>query len=169
MGALTVVIEDGENLYGALVSTDGVRDHRGELCCVAGFDKDGALTQLQARGPRKNREPFVSGMHTQLRDIYRPHHRSDPHLGYGDPVRTALAGEGPYRPAVLGVGLGTDHHIVVIDSFDQLIEGGAEGLGDRHQLVEGDASVAGFDAAQRGGAQVATGSKCVEGPTSGLT
>lgn len=103
-------------------------------------------------------------MYAQLRGVDRFRDRGDPHFGHGDSVRTVLAGQGPHGPSVLGVGLGTNHHIVVVNGFDQLIECGAQSLGNGHQLVQGDTPVTGFDAAERGGTQIAAGCESIEGP-----
>ena len=45
VGALPVVVEDGEDLDGTVVGADGVRDHGRELGRVAGLDEDGPVPQ----------------------------------------------------------------------------------------------------------------------------
>ncbi|MCW2914965.1 MAG: hypothetical protein JWN52_3033 [Actinomycetia bacterium] len=53
MDAFSVVVEDDEDLDRAVVGSDGVRNHGGELCRVAGLDQDGPLPHLQvARSAR---------------------------------------------------------------------------------------------------------------------
>jgi hypothetical protein len=50
VGAFSVVVEDDEDLDRAVVGSDGVRNHGGELCRVARFDQDGLIPELQASG-----------------------------------------------------------------------------------------------------------------------
>lgn len=46
VGALPVVVEDGKDLDRPFMSSDCVRDHRGELGRVTGLDEDRSLTEL---------------------------------------------------------------------------------------------------------------------------
>ena len=59
--------------------------------------------------------------------------------------------------------LGPDHHVVV-GRLDQLIDAGAQGPGNRGQLIEADPAVTGLDPAQGGWAQVALGGQIIQGP-----
>jgi len=70
------------------------------------------------------------------------------HLGDGHAVRAVLPTEHPGGHSSRRVVLRPDHHVVVGDTLDQLVERVAQGPGDRAQLVEADPPVARLDPAQ---------------------
>lgn len=51
MGTFAVVVEDRDDLHRPAVGADGVRDHRRELCCLAGLHQDRPVGQLKCSGP----------------------------------------------------------------------------------------------------------------------
>lgn len=60
-----------------------------------------------------------------------------------------------------------DNDIVVGDRLDELIERGAQGTRERDELVDRNAPMPGFDAAQRRRTHVAAGGQRVQRPASG--
>lgn len=152
MGAFAVAIEQGQDLHRALVGADGMRDHRREFCGLALVHEDCPLTQVQSGGAGEHREPFAPGMDP-------PAFRSTRPVG-GHPYlrgshRRTLTREHPGGRPRRALGTGTDDDVLVVDCFDELIERGVQGPGERYQLVEGDPAMSRLDAAERGGAQVA--------------
>src|SRR5437879_102309 len=79
VGALSVVVEDDEDLCRTAVCLDGVGDHGGELGGLAGLDSYGALAEDQRDGSRQDGEPFLAGVHSELIG-----HRSVRFLGCAD-------------------------------------------------------------------------------------
>ena len=66
MGALPVVVEDAKHLRRAVMSSEGVRNHGGELRRLAGLDHDGPLAKQQHNGSRQDGEPVPARMDFQL-------------------------------------------------------------------------------------------------------
>jgi len=62
------------------------------------------------------------------------------------------------------LGLWPDHHVLVPDRLEKLIERRIQSPGDGNQLVEGDPAVPGLDTAQRRRAEMAAGGKRVQRP-----
>ena len=91
----------------------------------------------------------------------------EPHLGHRQPVRRTVTSEQPAGGASGLVPLWPDHHVPVVGGLHQLIDGAAQGPGDRRQLVQGNAAMPGLDAAERGRAQEAPGGQLVQGPALG--
>src|ERR1700722_3657765 len=164
MGALSVLVEDAQDLRRAAASVEGVRNHGGELRRLAGLDQDGPLPQPQHDRSRQDGEPVLAGMDFQLVRVPSGFTPGEAHLGDGDAVRPGLSAQQPGRHAARRIALRPDDHVVVANRLHQLIEGGPEGAGDRGQLVEADPPVAGLDAAEGRGAQEAAGSEIVERP-----
>src|SRR6185436_11111151 len=81
--------------------------------------------------------------------------------------RGALPAQQPGGHAAGVVVVWADHHVLVAARLDQLVQRGAEGAGDRGELVEGDAPVPGLDAAQGGRGQEGPGRELVQGPATG--
>src|ERR1022692_2305232 len=167
MGALSVVVEDAQDLRRTVMRPEGMRNHGGELRCLAGLDHDGPLSQQQHNGSRQDGEPVPAGVDLQLAGPAPGFRPGDTHLGHGDAMRPGLPAQHPGGQPSRRIVLRPDHHIVVVDGLHQLVEGGPQRPGDRTQLVEADPPVARLDPAQGGRAQVAAGSQVVERPAQG--
>jgi ubiquinone/menaquinone biosynthesis C-methylase UbiE len=166
VGALSVTIKDGEDLDWSSVGGYGVRGHGGELCGLARLHQDDAVTEIQPRGAGQHREPVPARVDAQLA---RRLPGRDAHLRDGHPLRPVVPGEQPGGHPVRPIAPGPDDHVVVIDGLHELIERGAQGAGERDQLVDGDAPVPGLDPTQRRRAHVTAGGEHIKRPPAGET
>src|ERR1700722_11264777 len=66
VGALAVVVEDGQAFAPTAGRPEGVRDHGGELPRLTGLAPDGALSEPQHHGSRQDGEPVPARMDLQL-------------------------------------------------------------------------------------------------------
>ena len=78
------------------------------------------------------------------------------------------SGERPDCAAVGACGNGPDDHVLVRGGVDEGADVDLQGLGQNLEQVEAEGSLAGFDAADRGGAEVGAGGECVERPAPGF-
>src|ERR1035438_7184265 len=169
MGALSVVVEDAQDLRRAALGAERVRNHGRELRCLTGLDQDGAPAQQQHDGSRQDGEPVPTGMHPQLVGAGPGRRLGAPHLRHRYTVRSGLPGQHPGGHPPHRIALRPDDHVLVVGGVHQLVQGGAQGPRDRGQLVEGDPPMAGLDPAEGGRAQVAAAGQVVERPAPGHT
>jgi hypothetical protein len=157
VGALTVAIEDHDELGRAVDGCEGVRRHGAELGGLAGLDEDLAFAQRQAHPPLEDEEPVVTGV--------------DPLLGLrvcrfeSDLDRDRAAGRSAQHPGgalVRGARRRANDHIVVAAHVQERIEVDLEGRCQGQQDVEADRPLAGLDSTDRGGTEVRAGGELVE-------
>ena len=82
MGAVAVGVEDGEDLDGAAVGADRVRDHARELRGLTRLDQDDPLAELEPRGSGQDREPVPPGMDPQVVLVEGGRRLGDAQLGH---------------------------------------------------------------------------------------
>jgi hypothetical protein len=158
------VVEDGQDLDRPFVRRDRVRRHRGELGGLTLANQDGSLAELESDRAAQHGEPLVARMHLRRRPLTL---LRDAHLGDRDAAAVALSREEPDGGPRTCLGLGANHDVVVALWLDEAVDGRAESLGDRYQLIERDAAVPRLDATQGGGGKEAAGGHGVESPSPG--
>lgn len=92
VGALSVVVEDADDLHGTVMSVDGVRNHGRELGRVTSVHQHRSLTKLDADGAGQDCEPLAARVDAQLLCARRPSGR-DSDLRHGHAVERAFGGQ----------------------------------------------------------------------------
>ena len=149
VSSLAVMIEDIKDLNRTVMSPEGVGRHGGELRRLSSFHEDGPFSQLQACGPREDREPLPAGMHASLHFLGPSSRSGDANLGNGHPIRGSFLGsQDPGGHPAHDVALRSDDDVVVLVRLQQLIEAGVESTRDRNELIDGHSSMARLNTAQ---------------------
>ena len=90
MGALSIMIQDRQDLRWTVVSPECVRNHRGELGRLTGLDQDGPFAQQQSNGSGQDGEPIPPGVNLHRVGRAPGWRLRDAHLDDGDALWPGL-------------------------------------------------------------------------------
>lgn len=157
VGALTLAVEDHDDLGRPVDRSHCVGSHSRELGGFPGLDHDLTLAEIEAYPSLDDEEPVVTGVHTLLG--WSPG-RLETHLDRtGSAGRSAQEpGRVPARPARRGA----DHDVVVPSHVEERVEIDLERPGQGDENVEADRPFSRLHPADGGGAEVGAGGELVE-------
>jgi len=157
VGALTLAVEDHDHLCGPVDGHKSVGRHGGELGGLADLDIDLAVAEQQPNSTLEHEEPVMARMDAFVGDAPR-RHEAHLHRDRG----AGRSAEHPRRAITRLVRRWPDDDVVVAGDVEEDVDADLERGRQWEQDVEAERALAGFDATDRGGAEVRARPEVVE-------
>ena len=148
VGAFAVGSEDSDQLDRAVDSAEPVGGVRGKLDCFAGFDDQVLFSEDEAHSSVEDVHPVVTLMDAELGTWGWPlASAGDPDLERPQPAGRPV-GERPHRQPVTSDRLTTNTWVRRRRPTEKVVGGNAERSCEARDVIEGEATFAGFEAAE---------------------
>lgn len=149
VGALALWADDEDEVHRSVDGAEPARGPCGEFCCFAGVEEVGVVAEQQTQASVDHLHPVVAFVHLhRLRG--RPSSGGDVHLVGVEAAGAGPIGQRPHRQTVEASGWLSHPRVRRWRGAEQVVGADAQRVGEKWDVIERQASLAGLEPAKRG-------------------